>query len=242
MKDFMVAVNMIETTNKFRTRNQQEIYKDMKTSIYILIVGSMILSSCSSSNKEQGSTSDAVTETAHNHGDHDHGDHQQKEMSADENTVPSAMIHVSSSQNTKGILDAYLELKNALIASDDKKASEAGKKLVNAFTTFDKTSLTSEQLGEYTEIVENAQEQAEHIRDNAGNLFHQREHFEVLGTDVRDLVNLVGTDRTLYQTFCPMYNNKKGGMWLSEVKEIKNPFFGEKMLNCGSVQSEIMPE
>ena len=99
------------------------------------------------------------------------------------------------------------------------------------------TKLTDAQHKEYMEIVENAKEQAEHIVKSP--IDHQREHFEVLSNDVNDLITLLGTDKTLYQTFCPMYNNKKGAIWLSETDEIKNPFYGSKMLTCGKVQKQI---
>jgi hypothetical protein len=36
-----------------------------------------------------------------------------------------------------------------------------------------------------------------------------------------------------------MYNNNAGGMWLSASNEIKNPYYGNKMMKCGSVQQEI---
>jgi len=36
-----------------------------------------------------------------------------------------------------------------------------------------------------------------------------------------------------------MYNDDKGAMWLSETDEIKNPFYGSKMLKCGKVQEKI---
>ena len=87
------------------------------------------------------------------------------------------------------------------------------------------------------EIYESAKEQAEHIVKSP--MDHQREHFEVLSTDINDLISLLGTDKTLYKDFCPMANNNKGAYWLSEVKEIKNPFFGSKMMTCGSVKKQI---
>jgi hypothetical protein len=36
-----------------------------------------------------------------------------------------------------------------------------------------------------------------------------------------------------------MHNNKKGAIWFSETKEIKNPYLGSKMLTCGEIQEEI---
>jgi Cu(I)/Ag(I) efflux system membrane fusion protein len=32
-----------------------------------------------------------------------------------------------------------------------------------------------------------------------------------------------------------MAKNQEGARWISREKEIRNPYFGEKMLKCGSV-------
>ena len=53
------------------------------------------------------------------------------------------------------------------------------------------------------------------------------------------MIAITGTDKKLYQDFCPMYNNNKGAQWLSTTEEIKNPYFGSKMMGCGKVQKEI---
>ena len=36
-----------------------------------------------------------------------------------------------------------------------------------------------------------------------------------------------------------MLNDPKGGDWLSGEKEIRNPYFGDKMLTCGFVKTTI---
>ncbi|HRP32585.1 MAG TPA: DUF3347 domain-containing protein [Agriterribacter sp.] len=43
----------------------------------------------------------------------------------------------------------------------------------------------------------------------------------------------------LYIAFCPMALNDQGATWVSENKEIRNPYFGEKMLACGEVKETI---
>ena len=40
---------------------------------------------------------------------------------------------------------------------------------------------------------------------------------------------------TYYIQECPMANNNNGAQWLALEKGIKNPYFGEEMLDCGSV-------
>ena len=40
----------------------------------------------------------------------------------------------------------------------------------------------------------------------------------------------------MYKQFCPMAFNDQGGYWLSNSKEVRNPYFGDKMLKCGMVK------
>ena len=47
------------------------------------------------------------------------------------------------------------------------------------------------------------------------------------------------TSGELYVEYCPMALNDKGASWLSNQKDIKNPYFGESMLTCGEVKETI---
>jgi seryl-tRNA synthetase len=137
------------------------------------------------------------------------------------------------------IIKDYLALKNALIADNDKGASNAGKQLLNTLKNVDISSVPSGKQKEYKEIADDARENAEHIGDNAGKIDHQREHLAFLSKDVSDLVTLFGSSQKLYQDHCPMFNDGKGAVWISETKAIKNPYYGNQMLSCGSVKKEF---
>lgn len=163
---------------------------------------------------------------------HDHSQMDNK------STIPTS-IQVENSQSVTAVIDNYLALKNALVADNGKLAASSGQMLYDALAKFDISTKSTAQQKELGEIIDDAKENAEHISENGGDIEHQREHFVLLSKDIKDLIVIAGTDRTLYQMFCPMYNNNEGGMWLSESKEIKNPLFGSKMLKCGSVQQEI---
>jgi len=43
----------------------------------------------------------------------------------------------------------------------------------------------------------------------------------------------------LYIAHCPMALNDQGASWVSNSKEIKNPYFGEEMLTCGSIKETV---
>lgn len=137
------------------------------------------------------------------------------------------------------IVKDYLALKNALVADNDKAAANAGKKLFSTLKNVDMKAIPADKHKQYMEIAENAKENAEHIGDNAGKIDHQREHLASLSKDVSDLIALFGTTQKLYQDYCPMYNDGKGAVWISEAKAIKNPYYGSKMLTCGSLKKEL---
>lgn len=136
------------------------------------------------------------------------------------------------------IIKDYLALKNALVADNGKLAADAGRKLLTTLKTIDMKSVPSGKHKEYTDIAADAMENAEHIGDNAGKIAHQREHLASLSKDMNDLIAMFGTPQQLYQQHCPMYNEGKGAIWISEIKEIKNPYYGGEMLTCGSVKKK----
>jgi len=43
-------------------------------------------------------------------------------------------------------------------------------------------------------------------------------------------------DMELFATFCPIAFDGKGAYWLSETETIRNPYFGDKMIDCGEVK------
>jgi hypothetical protein len=203
-----------------------------KVILSVAIAATFLTLSCTENNsqKQVESTETTKSENPNEHEGHNHGVTSEKETrTIEESTVKN--------NSTTAILDAYLLIKNALVNDDKDGAAKGGTALLDAFSKFDMTQLTENQHKEYMEILENAKEHAEHIVKSP--IDHQREHFEDLSTDINDIVRLVGTDKTLYQDFCPMANDGKGAIWLSEIKDIKNPFYGSKMLKCGEVQKQI---
>lgn len=141
--------------------------------------------------------------------------------------------------SVKGLVASYLQLKNALTKDNSNEAATAGKALADGFGKFDKSSLTTAQKKSFEDIADDAHEMSEHIGESAGKLPHQREHFDMLSKDMVDLVKLFGAGQPLFVDHCPMYNDNKGADWLSETKEIKNPYLGTKMSTCGSVKEEL---
>ena len=74
----------------------------------------------------------------------------------------------------------------------------------------------------------------------ASDIEAQRTVYSSLSNDFIALVKKSGvTGGQLYVDFCPMALNDKGAYWLSANKDIRNPYFGEKMMTCGEVKETI---
>ena len=136
------------------------------------------------------------------------------------------------------IVKNYLAIKNSLANDDSDAAADAGKVLSETMAKTGMEKVSSDQMETYMSIADDVKEHAEHIGDNGGKIEHQREHFVTLSKDMEDLIQLFGTNQKLYLDFCPMADNNKGAVWISETKEITNPYFGKDMATCGSIKKE----
>lgn len=154
-------------------------------------------------------------------------------------TPTTTSTDTKATVSIKEIVTTYLQLKNAFAKDNTNDAATAGTALQTIFKNFDKSALTAAQKKTFEDITGDATEHAEHIGKNGGNIAHQREHFEMLSKDMYDLVKAFGPGQSLYKDFCPMYNKGKGAFWISEIKEIKNPYLGSAMPTCGIVKEEI---
>ncbi len=163
---------------------------------------------------------------------------QEQKTTASETAAAEATAIVEKASVQK-LVTGYLDLKNALANDNAVEAESAANAMMATMTGLDESAFTENQKKVYDAVKDDARENVEHIAENTQDIDHQREHFEMLSSDMYDLVKAFGSEKPLYKDFCPMYNNKKGAAWLSETKEIKNPYFGKEMLTCGKVQEEI---
>lgn len=136
--------------------------------------------------------------------------------------------------STTDIVRGYLIIKNSLVKSNSKAASQNATILETTVTTIDFTALTAAQKPVWSKIGAEVKKQAKAIAANNGKLDKQRKAFQQLSVTINELVNAFGTTQKLYQGFCPMYEG--GSIWFSETKDIKNPYYGAQMLTCGRIQ------
>ncbi|WKV13922.1 DUF3347 domain-containing protein [Marivirga harenae] len=146
------------------------------------------------------------------------------EETPQEEKVMQASTSEVSSEQLKSILSSYFNVKDALVNTDAKEAKSALAKLLESVGS------EFEQIKSLTKEMHD-QEDVEEIRSG----------FDDLSQEVYALVkdNAESKDQKVYKQFCPMAFNNEGAFWLSDKEEIRNPYFGDKMLKCGKVQEEL---
>ncbi|MEO0507463.1 MAG: efflux RND transporter periplasmic adaptor subunit [Bacteroidota bacterium] len=138
-------------------------------------------------------------------------------------------IQIESDSDISTVLNHYFGLKNALVASDFKIAQGKVKALGE--------SIKAEKHINHTKLPSLIQTLVE-----AKDLEAQRKAFKPFSKDFLAFVKQHnGLEETLYVQYCPMADNNRGGFWLSLQEEIRNPYFGDKMLICGKV-TEVLKQ
>ncbi len=139
-------------------------------------------------------------------------------------------------EQLSAVVVAYLVLKKDLV--EGKEAGKSGAGLLKTVEAVDANSLNGEAgnfWAEYGSVL------AEHAKltKEAKSIEEKRENFVFISNSLIKLVQAFGSDQPLFVDHCPMANSDRGAYWLSEVEEIRNPYFGDAMLTCGEVVLEI---
>ena len=142
----------------------------------------------------------------------------------DSSAILSTSANIIDTDN-KEVYKNYLLLKDNLVNSDSAAAQKAGTELSSALAKIkgcENTSLLATKIS------------------SSNDLKFQRAQFIALSSDIIALLKHTEIDSgKFYVQHCPMANEGKGAYWLSSEKEIKNPYYGDKMLDCGSVTETI---
>jgi hypothetical protein len=147
-------------------------------------------------------------------------------------------------QSFSQLLDAYNNLKDALVASDTAKASAAALALRTASDSLkvneikgDSTGVIKETAITYTSTISGSSQALAAEKD----LKNKRKEFAMIADAMYTLIRTVrySGQTPLYWEYCPMAFDNKGAYWISKERDIKNPYFGSEMLNCGSVEDSL---
>ena len=176
---------------------------------------------------------------------HDHGDMKMvRESTADsqdgaEMKEEPVSVDPKFSKQLAELLQPYLQVKDALVASNLESASTQINNVASALAKVDMSLLKGDAHMKWMENLNRMNESVKMIKASK-NIEEQRVSFsqltEALYASIK-VFNITGLQS--YYQFCPMAFDNKGAFWISRDEQIRNPYFGEQMLRCGETKETL---
>ena len=153
------------------------------------------------------------------------------------------------SKAVNDVLQGYFSVKNSLVEWDTAAASTAATAFASAMGNIPFNELQADST-----ITETAKSFAESIAAEAtaisgeADIEGKRRSFYTLSENLYNLLRTVQYDQqVIYHAKCPMaFNDTEEAFWLSNTREIVNPYLGKKhpkyhsgMLACGSIEDSL---
>lgn len=157
------------------------------------------------------------------------------------NSMEMTSTHMNESIDLspmEAIFENYFDLKDELVKSDAKSTSEKAKRLMNVINMVKMQELKSDVHTVWMKVMNDLKSDTDKIA-NATNIEKQRASFITLSENMYQLMKVSKIETPIYFQHCPMANDGKGANWLSKENQVKNPYYGSKMMSCGKTIETI---
>lgn len=158
------------------------------------------------------------------------------EMKIDKSKVPDTF----KKQLGKAVSD-YIKIKDKLANDDNNLKTDIGtfKKSLNAV---DMSLVMGDAHNSWMKSLKAINKDLGLLLKEV-NIDAQRTIFNSISNSLMNATSSLGlkmeNGEAVYLQFCPMANDNTGGYWLSTDEVIRNPYFGSKMIKCGSTKDTL---
>jgi len=156
---------------------------------------------------------------------------------------PTAHLHGDSAEPIWSVLDAYMELASALAGDDMTKAEAAAAALSTSTQAASTASYPQDFQGLWASHVDGMRDAVAKMNE-AQDIATLRKSFHAVSDILIGILKRthIDSNQSLYVAHCPLAFNNSGADWLTSEKVVLNPYFGQSMLRCGSInQTLVMP-
>jgi hypothetical protein len=190
------------------------------TSMIIAIMLFAFITACNNNQQEQnGAGASGNTEMGGEMSDMDGMDMRQQEKS-------TATV---DTEGEPAFMQDYIDIRNALVNDDSGQAKQAASDMQSSL---ENSELSQEQRNQLKESLSQFAE--------TQDIKAQRKAFAQLSQQLYQVVqNTDVTDKPLYWQNCAMAMGGQGANWLSYEEKVQNPYMGQRMPGCGSVEETI---
>lgn len=181
--------------------------------------------------------------TGHNHGGTQMSDEKMKAMDhsdKQDETMSFTNIPETFKIQLGELVSNYLKLKDAFVATDETQIKIEAMAVLSGINKIEMTILKGDFHIEWMNLLKPIEDNLNGIINMKG-IDMKRRHFSIVSNKLTEAVDRFGiaNNKPVYLEYCPMAFDNKGAFWISENKEIRNPYFGDIMLKCGEVKREL---
>lgn len=156
-----------------------------------------------------------------------------------EPTDPQFKTSEDFQKQVANVFTAYNSIQKAFVASDLSAVKSAGQKMGESLAGVDHDLLEGAAHMDWNGCSEQIITDLSQLAA-APDLAQARQLLPALTEHMYKAIKAFGIGgQTAFYSYCPMAFNNKGGYWLSDEKKIRNPYFGNQMLECGAVREQL---
>lgn len=186
---------------------------------------------------DQKGTGEAVTDSVTGQEAEIH-EHEQDVTSA-EAGKPQFTVDEVFQKQLATLFKSYVSLKEAFVSSDPGNVKKAAEDTEETLKKVDMKLVTGAAHNDWMTYQQSIQSSLDEIK-SSDDIEEQRKTFSQLSDALYKSIKAYGlAGTTAYYEYCPMAFDNKGGYWLSDNAQIRNPYFGDKMLTCGQVRETL---
>jgi Cu(I)/Ag(I) efflux system membrane fusion protein len=154
-------------------------------------------------------------------------------------SAPQFTVDAAFQKQLSGVFSAYVALKEAFVATDAAKVKSQAAATATSLAATDMKLLTGAAHNDWM-TYSGAMDAALKEMQATDDIEAQRTAFKNLSDNLYKSIKAFGLGGvTAYYEYCPMAFNDTGAYWLSDNSVVRNPYFGDKMLSCGSVEETL---
>ena len=165
--------------------------------------------------------------------------HEAATSEASEAAAPQFTVDENFQKQLSTVFTSYVSLKDAFVASDVEKVKSEASNTSQAVAKVDMKLLSGAAHNDWMAYLGSIDQSLKEIQGSS-DLAVQRKAFSNLSDGMYKSIKAFGlSEGEAFYEFCPMAFNNEGAYWLSDKEVIRNPYFGDEMLTCGSVQEKL---
>jgi len=178
--------------------------------------------------------------TGHNHGGETMSEAEMAQMEKPNESKQIFEVPQAFKEQVSQSILTYLKMKDAFVKAEEKQVTEEARKILSDLNKVNMALLKGEAHNVWMKLLDPLKNDLNGIIEMDG-IEMKRSHFSDFSNTLTEVIDAFSLkiESPLYLEYCPMAFNDQGAFWISAEKEIRNPYFGDKMLKCGEVKREL---